>query len=74
MQIFVKYNTTRVYDVKPDDTIKILKEKIYEKEALPEKVYWLSFKGNFLESNRYFSDYLIEEGSTIYLSIRGHNN
>ena len=70
MQIFVKNNKTFTYVVEQSDTIQSLKEKIFEREEIPDKFYYLSYGGKFLEPNRNFSDYLITEASTILLNFR----
>jgi hypothetical protein len=70
MQIFVKNQKTFTYVVEYSDTIESLKEKIFDREAIPNEFYYLSFGGKILEPTRVFSDYLITEGSTILLNYR----
>ena len=70
MQIFVKNNKTFLYIVEQSDTIQSLKEKIFDREAIPDQFYYLSYGGKPLESTRIFSDYMITEASTILLNFR----
>jgi len=70
MQILLKINRTTVYNIKSSDTIQSLKDQIYDKECIKENLYYLSWSGKILDSNKLVSDYLIEELSTIYLNFR----
>jgi hypothetical protein len=70
MQIFVKNNKTFLYIVEQSDTIQSLKEKIFDREAIPDQFYYLSYGGKPLEPTRIFSDYMITEASTILLNFR----
>lgn len=69
MQIFVKNQKTFTYVVEHSDTIQCLHDKIYKREAIPDRFYYLSYGGKILESNRVLSDYLITEASTILLNF-----
>lgn len=70
MQIFVKNQKTLTYNVEHSDTIRSLQEQIYDREGIPEKIYYLTCNGKILEPNRSFSDYLINQESTILLNFR----
>ena len=55
-------------EVKPSDSMEIVKTKIQDKEGIPLDQQTLSFAGQQLERNRTLSDYNIQGGSTIDLS------
>ena len=75
-QIFVKTLTgkTIALDVNSGDPIKIVKQKIYNKEGFPPDVQRLIFGGKYLEDNRCVAYYNIQKESTIYLILRIREN
>jgi hypothetical protein len=70
MQIFVKNKKTYTFNVDYSDTIKSIQEKIYDREGLPERFYYLTCNGKILDSERILSDYNITEQSTIFVNLK----
>ena len=72
MQVFVKNLVGRsiTVDIEPTDTIRQLKDKIEQKEAIPHGDQRLVFAGKGLEDNRSVSDYSIQALSTIVMVLR----
>ena len=80
MQIFVRTvmgattnDSLVAIDVKPSDTVEILKAKVQEKEGTPADLQRIIFEDKNLEDERLLSDYKIYRDSTLImvLNIRG---
>lgn len=70
-QIFIKTLTGKTFtlEVKPSDTIKIVKDKIQDKEGIPPDMQRLIFGGRQLENSHTIGDYHIQNSCTLTLVI-----
>ena len=71
-QIFIKtlQGKTMTLEVTDDDTIASVKQKIFEKENIPQDQQRLVFNGKQLEDNMTIGDYNIQADANIHLVLR----
>ena len=71
MQIFLTTLTRKTVclDVKPDDTIERVKEKIFEKEGVPIDQQVLVYESKILENDKILAYYNIQKDSTLKLML-----
>lgn len=72
MQIFVKnlYGKSVSVEVDPNDDVKDLKRKIFDKEGIRAEDQRLIFAGKQLEDGNRVSDYSMSQGNTVHLVLR----
>jgi len=72
MQIFIKTLTGRTVTiiVDPDDTIAQVKQKFFEKDAVPIDEQRLIFGGHELVDDKTLKDYSIARDNTLHLVLR----
>ncbi len=71
-QVFIKtlQGKTLTLDVKPEDSIGEIKQRIFEKEGIPVDQQRLVFNGKQLEDAQSVNDYNIADGSSVHLVLR----
>ncbi len=72
MQIFIKTLTGRTVTIEVDaeDTIAQVKQKFYDKAAVPVQEQRLLYGANQLEDEKKVQDYCIQKDSTLHLVLR----
>ena len=69
MQVYIKTNTTRIYNIELDETVESLKEKIFQKEKIEQKYYYLTYGGKLLTKGKLVELGITKE-STIFLNTK----
>ncbi|KAL3507612.1 hypothetical protein ACH5RR_032994 [Cinchona calisaya] len=71
IQVFVKnwHGKTITVDVFPEDLVKDVKDKIFQKQGLPADVQSLVFEGKSLDNSWKLTSYNIQKHSTIHLAL-----
>lgn len=71
-QIFIKtlQGKTLTLEVKPEDSIGAIKQRIFEKEGIPVDQQRLVFNGKQLEDNQSVNDYNMADGCSVHLVLR----
>lgn len=73
MQVFVRCSTKYLtIELKPNDLIRDIKERITEKEGIPPNNIQLTFIGKLLNDDEFAYKYGIQNNSTIFLSVITH--
>jgi ubiquitin C len=70
MQIFLRGKTTYVIDVEKTDTIRHIKDRIYEKEGIPARFLILQCKLRCLEEAKTLEEYGVRAEDTIEFRVR----
>ena len=72
MQIFIKTLTGRsvVIIVKPEDTVAQVKQKFFEKDAVPIAEQRLIYGGHELDDKKCIQEYGIARDATLHLVLR----
>ena len=72
MQIFVKSleGKTITFEVKANDSVESVREKIKDKEGIAPEHQRLTYAGKQLEDGKLLSDYNVQRESTIHLVVR----
>jgi len=72
MQLYVKTLTgkTITLDVEPNDTVKILKAKVQDKEGIPPEQQRIIWGGVQLEEDKTLNSYKIQKESVLHLVLR----
>ncbi len=72
MHIFIKTLTgrTATLEVDPEDTIAQVKQKFFEKDAVPVQEQRLLYGGHELKDENCIKDYEIQRDSTLHLVLR----
>ena len=72
MRIFIKSlnGNTITVDVKPSDTIKSLKSKVFDKLQVPPDNQRLLYSSSQLEDKKTLADYGIEANANIHFVVR----
>jgi ubiquitin len=71
-QIFIKtlQGKTLTLEVKPEDSIGAIKQRIFEKEGIPVDQQRLVFNGKQLEDAQSVNDYNMADGCSVHLVLR----
>lgn len=72
MQIFIQTLTgkTVTLDTQPSDSIESIKNKLQDREGIPNYEQRLIFAGKQLEDDKILSDYNISKESVVHLALR----
>lgn len=69
MQVYIKSNKTNAYNIDLDETVESLKDKIYKREKIEPKYYFLAYAGKPLYKGK-LVEFGIIHGATIFLNTK----
>lgn len=70
MQVFIRNNTTLIFEFNYTDTIAYVKDIYYQKTGIPSKHIVLNYNGKLLKDTEPISKHIIDTDVTIHMNIK----
>ena len=70
IQIFARSTRTIVLEMEPENTVGMLKDKLWDREGVPSSYIIVTYAGKILEDDRTLNSYGINQESTIEWRVR----